>query len=100
MGKMFWVENGKVKVKDGSNTSTVGDSNAIHVCAGIYNGYEAYIITYANGEAKITTKNTTSKLYHGLSGKLVSTQFYDKGIIVTNDKGERYYSYPGGGKKL
>lgn len=100
MSKMFWVENGRVKVKSGSSTSTVGDSNAVHVSQGDYNGKEAFVITYTNGDAKITIGNSTSKVNHGLSGKIVSTQFHDKGIVLTNEKGERYYTHSGGGKKL
>jgi hypothetical protein len=100
MSKLYWVDGGHVKVKDGSSTSTVGDSGAIHVSQGMYNGKEAFVITYSSGDAKITTGSSTSKVSHGLSNKIVSTQFHDKGLILTNDRGERYYSYPGGGKKL
>ena len=100
MSKLYWVENGRVKVKDGSSTSSVGDSGAIHVSQGEYNGKEAFVITYSNGDAKMTFGSSTSKVSHGLSGKIVSTQFHDKGLILTNDSGERYYSYSGGGKKL
>jgi hypothetical protein len=100
MSKLYWVESGRVKVKVGTSTSTVGDSGAIHVSQGIYNSKEAFVITYSSGDAKITIGSSTSKVSHGLSGKVISTQFHDKGLILINDKGERYYSYPGGGKKL
>ena len=88
MSKLYWIENGRVKVKDNSTISNVGDSGAVHVLNGLYNGKEPLIITYSNGDVKITQGSSTSRLSHGLSGKIVSTQFYEKGIIFTNDRGE------------
>jgi hypothetical protein len=100
MSKMYWVENGRVKLKDGSSTSNVGDSGAVHVSHGEYNGKEALVIVYSDDKVKMTIGSSTSEVRCGLSGKIVSTQFHDKGMILTNDRGERYYSHPGGGSKL
>ena len=101
MSKLYWVENGQVKEKEGTSTRTVGYSNAIHVSQGFYDGQEAYVICYANGDVKMTRGTTTSDVNHGLSGsRIVSSQFHDKGVILTNDKGERYYRHSGGGNKL
>jgi len=100
MAKLYWVENGRVKVKDGNTTGSVGDSGAIHVSQGEYEGKEAFVVCYENGKVKISKGNTTSDVRHGLSGKIVSTQFHEKGLIVTNEKGERYYTHPGGGSRL
>lgn len=100
MSKLYWIENARVKVKDGNTTGNFGDSGAIHVSNGEYEGKDAVVVCYENGKVKITKGNTTGDVRHGLSGKIVSTQFYEKGLIVTNEKGERYYTHSGGGKKL
>lgn len=100
MSKIYWIESGRVKFKDGSSTSTVGDSDAVHVSHGEYNGKEALVIVYSDGKVKMTIGSSTSEVRCGLSGKIVSTQFYDKGMILSNESGDRYYSYSGGGKKL
>jgi len=100
MSKMYWVENGRVKVKDGNSTSFVGDSGAVHVNHGEYDGDEALVIVYSDGKVKKTVGNITTEVRCSLSGKIVSTQFYERGMILTNDSDERYYFYPGGGSKL
>jgi hypothetical protein len=52
MSKIYWIESGRVKFKDGSSTSTVGDSDAVHVSHGEYNGKEALVIVYSDGKVK------------------------------------------------
>ena len=101
MSKLYFIENGRCKCKDGSSTSGVGDSGAVHVSQGLYSSKEAFAITYDDGDVKITVGNSTSDVRHGLSNeKITQTQFNDNGIIVTSEKGNRYFSHSGGGNRL
>jgi hypothetical protein len=100
MSKTYWIEGDRVKEKDGSNTSNFVDSGAVHVSSGSYNGQEAIVVVYSDGKVKMTIGSKTSDVRCGLSGKIVSTNFHDKGMVLTDNKGERYYLHPGGGSKF
>ena len=100
MNKLHYIKDETCYEQEGNATRKVGKSGATHVADGVYGGKDGYTITYDSGQVYMTCGNVTSEIRGGCSGKIISTQYYNDGIILNYENGERYFAYKGGGRKL
>lgn len=100
MSKLYLIKDGKCLEKDGSSTRTVGQSGAIHVSQGLFDGKESYAITYKNGVVYMTTGSATVQMRSGISNPVLSTQFYDNGLIFNHQNGKNYLKTKSTGKEI
>jgi hypothetical protein len=100
MAKLYLIKDGRCLEKEGSGTRTVGKSGAIHVSQGLFDGKESYAITYNNGDVCMTTGNGTVQMKSGISNTVVSTQFYDNGLLFHHQNGKKYLKLKSSGKEI